>query len=151
MIRRSPIRRGKKPRKQKRGSIINKLDRAFKAMIRERDRDLGCISCKTGPVEQAGHLVHAGLSVRLPTRWHPKNVNGQCISCNHFKSGNLLEYALNVDEKYGHGTASMLRDLSRTSWKPSREALEKLLEAAKLGAEAYEEIWNFYGPVTERM
>ena len=146
MIRRNkPIKRNKPPKKVKTGTLKNKLDLAFKAMIRERDRDLGCISCRTGAVEQAGHLVHAGMSVRLATRWHPQNVNGQCVACNHYKSGNLLEYALNVDEKFGAGTAARMRELSRKSWKPDREALEKLIEAAKLGHQAYQEIWEFYG------
>lgn len=143
--RRKPLRRGKRPRKVKIGSLRRKLDLAFNAMIRERDASDLCISCKKGAVEQAGHLIHAGLSTRLSTRWHPQNVNGQCISCNHFKSGNLVEYTLNVDLKYGAGTAAKLRHLSRISWKPNREALEKLLESAKLGAESYNETWEFYG------
>lgn len=145
MIRRTRIKRGKPPKKVKTGTLKNKLDIAFKAMIRERDRELGCISCPNGHVEQAGHLVHAGLSVRLATRWHPQNVNGQCVQCNHYKSGNLLEYAVAADKKYGQGTADKLLQLSRISWKPTREALEKLLESAKLGSEAYAETWEFYG------
>lgn len=81
----------------------------------------------------------------LATRWHPMNVNGQCSRCNCWLHGNLLEYQENLDKKYGMGTALSLRELSRISWKPTREALEKLLESAKLGAESYQETWEFYG------
>lgn len=81
----------------------------------------------------------------LSTRWHPQNVNGQCNYCNCWLKGNQLEYQDNLDRKFGQGTALALRQLARISWKPDREALEKLLEAAKLGPESYQEIWDFYG------
>lgn len=148
MIRKSRLTGKRKKKKSSMRLMIDRLDYAFNAMIRERDRENGCISCRTGEVHEAGHLVHAGLSTRLATRWHPQNVNGQCIKCNHFQSGNLLNYTLNVDEKYGQGTAAKLRQLSHVTWKPSREALEQLLAAAKLGHEQYNETWEFYGART---
>lgn len=136
-----PLRRGRKPRKVKTGSLKRKLDLAFGAMIRERDFGESCISCDKPP-SQSGHFMRREL---LATRWHPQNSNGQCSHCNCWLHGNLLEYADSLDRKYGAGTAARLRELSRMSWKPDRETLEKLLEAAKLGAEAYQETWNFYG------
>lgn len=139
---RKPLKRGKPPKKVKTGTLKNKLDSAFQEMIRHRDLEIACISCQKNRVSQAGHFMRREL---LATRWHPKNVNGQCANCNCWLHGNLLEYQEKLDEKFGTGTALSLRELSRTSWKPSREALESLIEAAKFGHEFYSEIWKTYG------
>jgi hypothetical protein len=111
-------------------------------MIRERDANLQCISCQTREITEAGHFVGC---TPLATRWHPQNVNGQCNYCNAWNGGSRFAYGLNLNKKFGAGTAEKLEALGRTYWKPSREALEQLLAAAKLGAEAYQEIWDFYG------
>lgn len=136
------IKRGKPPKKYKPSTLKNKLDAAFSLMIRERDQDSPCISCRKNPGTQAGHFVRREI---LATRWHPKNVNSQCGGCNCFVHGNLAQYAVGLEEKWGAGTLQTLAALGRTYWKPSREALEQLLAAAKLGAESYQEIWEFYG------
>lgn len=128
------------------GKLKLKLDLAFGAMVMQRDSGRLCISCGKVPATQAGHFMRRGLQA---TRWHPTNVQGQCFRCNCVESGNQLEYAEALDAYFGEGTAMKLRRLSKTSWKPSREALEQLLAAAKLGHEAYGEIWNFYGSETK--
>jgi Bacteriophage Lambda NinG protein len=124
------------------GVLKRKLDSELAQMVRDRDEKAPCISCRNGGQKQAGHFMRREL---LATRWHPLNVNGQCSHCNCWLHGNQLEYADNLDRLYGSGTAARLRQLARLSWKPTREALEKLLESAKLGHEAYQETWNFYG------
>lgn len=141
-----PLRRSKKriPRKSKKKipALKNRLTEAFQAMIRERDRDLLCIACGQKPGTQGGHFIRREI---LATRWHPQNVNGQCDHCNAWLHGNVYEYGQGLVQKYGEGIPEKLIALSRTSWKPSREALEALLATAKVGHEAYQETWNFYG------
>ncbi len=134
--------RKKNPKKEKTSTLKNKLDKQFKAMIRGRDEIGPCISCLERMVTEAGHFISCRF---LSTRWHPENVNGQCNYCNCFLSGNQYAYGLNLDRKFGSGTADKMRQLSRISWKPDREALENLLEAAKVGPEQYLETWEFYG------
>lgn len=136
-------RKSRKARVKKKSikTLKNKLDAAFSAMIRKRDAGNSCITCPK-PLNQAGHFIRREI---LATRWHPQNVNGQCAHCNCWLHGNLLEYRVYLDEKFGEGTADRLHRLSRLSWKPDREALEKLIEAAKVGHEYYSEIWDFYG------
>lgn len=124
------------------GVLKRKLDSAFSAMIMQRDEHLLCLSCRKVQGTQAGHFMRRGL---MATRWHPQNVNSQCFRCNCVESGNQLEYCDGLNEKYGPGTSDTLRTLAKTSWKPSREALESLLETAKIGPEAYQETWDFYG------
>lgn len=36
-----------------------------------------------------------------PTRFDPDNVHAQCIQCNHYLSGNLLEYRKRLIDKIG--------------------------------------------------
>jgi hypothetical protein len=124
------------------GVLKRKLDSAFGAMVMERDKGRLCFSCMDVPGTQPGHFMRRGLQ---STRWHPDNVHAQCFRCNCVESGNQLAYAETLDLANGQGTSLRLRQLSRQSWKPSREALESLLAAAKLGAESYQEIWEFYG------
>lgn len=82
------------------------LDKVFNAYIRKRDSANGmftCISCgETKPIKQmnAGHYFSAGHHSAL--RWVEENVNGQCIKCNNFLSGNLLEYYKGMVKKWGH-------------------------------------------------
>lgn len=81
----------------------------FNRYIRERDKGLGCISCGShahmmggsglGGVWDAGHFRSVGSAPEL--RFEPKNVNGQCRSCNGFKGGMPKEYAQGIVQRYG--------------------------------------------------
>lgn len=68
-----------------------------------------CISCKkikNADEIQAGHFVSQKLSSNL--RYHRRNINGQCAGCNLYLRGNLIPYTLNIDKKWGDGTAEQL-------------------------------------------
>ena len=93
----------------------------FNKYIRERDKGLGCISCGThahmmggsglGGVFDAGHLKSVGAHPEL--RFEPKNVNGQCRSCNGFKGGMPKEYAQGIVERYGQERLDWLESAHR--------------------------------------
>ena len=105
--------------------LRKKAQTAVNRWIRERDEHLGCISCN-GRVEAAGHFWSQGASGAL--RYHPDNINGQCTSCNNFKSGNLLEYRLALVEKIGEESVAWL-DKHRTDTKKwTREELQEIIE-----------------------
>jgi hypothetical protein len=82
---------------------IGKLQETFNEFIRLRDKDLPCISCGTKSKDiqyHAGHFFSVGNYPCL--RIDEDNVHKQCgNSCNKFKSGNLLEYAIKLKEKIG--------------------------------------------------
>ena len=84
----------------------NRLIRTFHNFIRIRDYGLPCISCRKYVKLQAGHFYNAGNYASL--RFDEKNVNGQCIQCNHFKEGNKQGYAEGLVKKYGEGVLSYL-------------------------------------------
>ncbi len=71
----------------------------FNASIRERDKDLPCISCGKYNQLQAGHYYSAGKHELL--RFEEDNVHGQCIKCNYYLSGNLIKYREGLIKKIG--------------------------------------------------
>lgn len=101
---------------------------AFSAFIRQRDKH--CITC-TAKTTQAGHFLHTsdkGSNPHLGGNliwFNEQNVNGQDSSCNLYKSGNLAEYAVAIEEKYGQGTIQKLYKLRNT---PKKWTIEELLE-----------------------
>ena len=81
-------------------TLLNKADRLFKAYIRERDAKLPCISCgRYGGDMHAGHFYSAGHYPFL--RFDPYNVNKQCLRCNRYLHGNLIEYRRGLIERIG--------------------------------------------------
>lgn len=78
--------------------LTKKAQEVFNRFIRERDKNLGCISCG-GSVDHAGHYFSAGQHSAL--RFHEDNVHGQCVGCNNFKHGNLAHYRINLTNRIG--------------------------------------------------
>lgn len=74
---------------------------AFNAFIRERDKDLPCISCGRHHQGQyhAGHYRSVGSSPEL--RFEPLNCHKQCAPCNNHKSGNVVEYRISLVKRIG--------------------------------------------------
>lgn len=115
---------------------INKLrDKAWRCLskyIRTKGRVPGgwnqCVTCK-GVYHwrdlQAGHFIHGHSK---PTFMVEENVHPQCVSCNHFHSGSLLEYYDFMIERYGHAKIGELRRLSKTVVKFPRSYYEELIE-----------------------
>lgn len=102
----------------------------FNAYVRERDKELGCISCG-GIVEQAGHYHSQGHHSAL--RFDPINTNGQCRRCNMFLHGNLIKYRQGLVAKYGEDVVIELEERANTDRlkKWSREELEELITKYK--------------------
>jgi len=73
----------------------------FNAYIRIRDDKEPCISCGRHHQGQyhAGHYRSVGSNPSL--RFDELNVHKQCSVCNNHKSGNLIEYRINLVKKIG--------------------------------------------------
>jgi Bacteriophage Lambda NinG protein len=78
------------------------LQAVVNAYVRERDRDLPCISCGATAAKQwhAGHFLTTGAHPGL-IRFHPWNINRQCSQCNDYLSGNLLNYRKGIIARFG--------------------------------------------------
>ena len=124
-------------KKQKKVEIISKkalkdkVQRVFNKFIRLRDKYKPCISCGVTSQDnwQAGHFWAMGSNGAL--RYHEENCHKQCISCNTFKSGNLLEYRLGLVKRIGIDRVNALDEMRHDVKKFTREELEELLTTYK--------------------
>ncbi|EAR3863763.1 recombination protein NinG, partial [Salmonella enterica] len=80
---------------------IKQAQQAVNAFIRERDRDLPCISCGTFMSAQwdAGHYRTTAAAPQL--RFDERNIHKQCVVCNQHKSGNLVPYRVELINRIG--------------------------------------------------
>lgn len=97
-------RREIKVRKEKlksRADHLKDTQVAFNAWVRERDTGLPCVSCGRhhNGQWQAGHFRSAGGHPEL--RFEPMNVWRQCAPCNTHKSGDLLNYRIELIKRIG--------------------------------------------------
>jgi hypothetical protein len=99
--------KSKKPKR----NYKKELDEVFAEYIRLRDSNgdtFRCISCgQVKPMSQCqcGHYISRA---HMATRFDEKNCNGQCVSCNIFKSGNVVEYRFGLIDKYGEEVVNQL-------------------------------------------
>jgi hypothetical protein len=111
-----------------------KLDRVFAQFIRERDSKDGmftCISCgKVKAVSQmnAGHYYSRRF---MSLRYDEKNVNGQCVYCNNFQSGNIQGYSRGLIRKYGKDILELLAIRKSKTAKYTKWEYEALINEYK--------------------
>lgn len=109
---------------QKRTQVV------FNAWIRERDKDLPCISCGQHKDKyHAGHYIAQGFSGFL--KYNEDNCNKQCVGCNLFKRGNLIEYRIALVKKIGQDRVEWLENNRHQVKKWTREELEELIARYK--------------------
>lgn len=87
-----------------------------------RNRDKHCVTCGSTQNLQAGHFIH-----RDCLDFDERNIHAQCSRCNKFLSGNLIQYAMFMEEKYGRGIIQELDQLSKQIRKFRREELEEII------------------------
>lgn len=110
--------------------LIKQAEKVFNAYIRERDKDLPCISCgRHRDNYDAGHFVPVKNSSYL--RFHEWNVNKECKGCNGFDEFHLIGYRRNLVSKIGEGAVTWLEENSRQVKKWSRSELEEIIQKYK--------------------
>ncbi|WP_338882654.1 recombination protein NinG [Xenorhabdus sp. TH1] len=87
---------------------IQQAQRAVNAYIRERDRDLPCVSCGTHTSAQwdAGHYRTTSAAPQL--RFDERNIHRQCVVCNQHKSGNLVPYRVELIQRIGQAAVDAI-------------------------------------------
>ncbi len=93
--------RAAKERVKPRGEHMKEAQAAFNAWIRERDSLQPCISCgrhHQGKYD-AGHYRTVGSNPAL--RFEPLNCHKQCVPCNQHKSGDIVNYRINLVRRIG--------------------------------------------------
>ena len=105
-----------------------KAQKVFNRFIRERDADKGCISCGAG-VDHAGHYYSQGHHGNL--RYNETNTNGQCLRCNNFLHGNLINYRNGLLKRYGEDKVLMLDSAARQTKKWTELELLMIIQMYK--------------------
>jgi hypothetical protein len=90
-----------KERVKTRSQWMKEAQAAFNKYIRERDAGERCISCGRNHSGQyhAGHYRSVGAAPEL--RFNELNCSKQCAPCNNHKSGDLINYRINLIDKIG--------------------------------------------------
>ena len=106
---------------------------SFQIYIRQRDKDLPCISCNKSDAKwDAGHYLKAEIYTKLI--FNEDNVHKQCSYCNLQLAGNLIEYRKGLVKKIGINKVQELEDMadSSRSYKFTKEELITLAKNYKL-------------------
>lgn len=109
--------------------LKSKAQTVFNKWIRERDKDLPCISCQKAPVQNAGHYLSQGHHSAL--RFNQNNTHGQCIRCNMYLSGNLIHYRTYLVEKIGEDAVLKLEQTPKKAFNWDRFSLIEIIETYK--------------------
>lgn len=121
--------RKSRERLKTRGEWLKDAQASFNAYIRERDKDLPCISCGRFHQGQwhAGHYRPTSIASAL--RFSEDNVHKQCQPCNTHLHGNIIEYRINLGKKIG---------IDKLDW------LEGVHESVKYSIEDLKRIKSIY-------
>ena len=120
--------------------LKKELDKWFSLFIRLRDAtDEGLCQCFTcGKVGHYKRMQNGHFQSRrfMATRYSEDgNCEVQCVACNMFRGGEQYKFSLNLDAKYGAGTAEELEFLSRMVVKFTRVDYEDNIRYYKSAVE----------------
>lgn len=116
---------------------------AFNKYVRLRDAGRNCISCNTPPPDMsglhagrdAGHYRSTGAADHL--RFHEDNCHAQCVKCNQYKAGNVVEYRAGLIWRIGIERVEAL-EANNTPIKWTREGLREIRDTYRAKARALE-------------
>lgn len=111
--------------------LIKKAQKVFNDYIRARDRNQLCISCNKplGAKFDAGHYFNANN--HWSVRFNENNVHGQCVTCNQFKHGNLLNYQIGIQQRIGADQLINLHSIAHETKKFTRDELREIVDKYK--------------------
>lgn len=121
--------RDAKEKLKRRADWIREAQQAVNAWVRERDKDLPCISCGRHHQGQyhAGHYLSTGARPGL--RFDAdRNIHKQCQPCNVHLSGNLINYRLGLIAKIGLQAVEEL-EADQSISKPSIDDLRSIRDS----------------------
>ena len=85
--------------------LMPEAQAAFNKYIRARDYGLPCISCGRSPEQKAGGTMDSGHYRSRGSAGHLRfnvfNCHAQCVTCNRYQSGNVVDYRINLVKKIG--------------------------------------------------
>ena len=114
-----------------RSDWLNELQTWVNKFIRLRDKDEPCISCGRYHQGQwhAGHYRSRGACPEL--RFNEDNIHKQCSVCNNHKSGNAIDYRINLIKKIGIERVAFLERENHPPLKMSVEEIKAQIKVYK--------------------
>ena len=113
----------------------DKLWKEFSLFIRLRDSDAdgfgNCITCKKKAYYKESHAGHFISRRHKATKFDEKNVHLQCVACNTYNAGRQYEYSIELDRRYGKGTAEELLQKSNSLKKFTKGEIDELTKEYK--------------------
>ena len=122
-------------KKKTRSQLVKELDKVFSEYIRKRNADhngnVSCFTCDKVAHWKDMQCGHFQSRKHYATRWDEQNCQVQCAGCNIFRSGEQFKFGVNLDKKYGQGTAETLERMARFTIKFSNVELAEKIEYYK--------------------
>lgn len=112
------FRKVKVPRGYK--SLFNQCWKLHSEIVRRTEQGI-CFTCgvrNDWKDTDCGHFRHGSLD------FDRRNTHAQCKKCNLYLSGNLDNYALKLEAKYGQG---ILQELDKAKWQTLAPSYEDLI------------------------
>ena len=109
---------------------MKEAQKVFNQYIRLRDKYKPCVSCdsKLGVKFDAGHYFS---SVHKAVTFDEDNVHGQCVACNQYKHGNLLNYQIGIEKRIGADRLLTLHEKAYQTRKYSADELKEIIKTYK--------------------
>lgn len=110
---------------------MKEAQKVFNQYIRLRDKNKPCVSCeqKLGSKYDAGHYFSSGGHKAIT--FDEDNVHGQCVACNQYKHGNLLNYQIGIEKRIGADRLLQLHEKAHQVRKYSADELQELIKKYK--------------------
>lgn len=89
-----------------------------------------CVTCgcrKPYKEMHAGHFIHASKGSLVS--YDDRNIHPQCVKCNTYQGGNLIEYTLYMQKTYGNEVIEELKQLKNTIMR--RADFDEVIERIK--------------------
>lgn len=115
-------------RQQDKSYLMKKAQDEINKYARYRDYGKPCISCGVSYFKaqiHGGHFMAAGNNSAI--KFNTYNIHAQCAQCNSSKSGNLLQYEINLREKIGDKKVEWLKSQKQTK-KYDVEYLQRIIK-----------------------
>ena len=111
-----------------RSQWLSEAQAVFNKFIRLRDAQKNCISCggKLGEKYDAGHYKSRGAHPEL--RFEELNTHAQCVRCNQYLSGNLINYRKGLLIRIGEKKLAWLEG----NHEPLKMTVEEIQEFIKV-------------------
>lgn len=110
---------------------MKEAQKVFNQYIRLRDKHKPCVSCesKLGVKYDAGHYFSSGGHKAVT--FNEDNVHAQCVTCNRYKHGNLLEYQIGIEKRIGADRLLKLHAEAHEVRKYTTDELKKIISKYK--------------------